>query len=917
MLAATASPALAAEALPADGPAYQVDQVFIDFAEDLPVHPPTKLMMQLPVELGVTDTGYVSPREGLATKTVRIMDVPKLDMERMHASAIRAVGNVIVEHFREWGYAGITVTPHPEDIAPDSGKDVRLEGQTALRLIVRSMTGRGRPMKVGPIWETPDERDGKPYRVDQFIIEVADGVEAAIDPAQYVKTAVVLAESEQGLFSARSGSKQIQVRLVDVPKLDSHVFYQSALYDVSEALTDALHRAGHENIYAAPHPKDIDPQTDKDIRFANQTALRLLIREGQLPDRPQVVEAAPEQAEQAERVEVAAADLPEAEEADGVRYPVGQVIIEYDDDHPDLPDLSKVMDTPVTFTEVVDGYVAPRPEAPSNRTLRVAELPTLDKQAMYGSAIRHLNQELVAAFNDMGYIGIYVAPHPQDINQQGEDVRPETQTALRTLVQSGVVSDIRTIAAGDRIPLEDRIDHPKHERVRDLSPVKPGGEGESTDLLRRDQLDRYVYWLNRHPGRRADVAVAPGEAPGTIALDLLVTESKPWMVYAQLSNTGTEQTSEWRERFGFIHNQLTNNDDILAIDYITADFDSAHTVIGSYEAPLFGAKRLRWTVEGNYSEFTASDVGFADQQFEGESWSAGGGLIWNFWQKDEAFLDLTAGARWQHVEVNDETINQEGDDDFFLPYVGLRYERIQQTQTSLGELQFEWNVPGVAGTEADELEKLGRLDADEDGMRLTWSLVHSFYLEPLLWRQAWEDPETWRSSTLAHEIWLNFRGQYSFDTRLNPQRQRTVGGLYSVRGYEESLVAGDDAYIFTAEYRFHLPRIFAPSQDPGSLLWDQSFRWRPQYVYQRPDWDLVFRGFFDYAQTDHSDVDDVSVFEEDQSLMAAGAGVELQIKRNLSLRLDWGYVLEDVEQFGTVRASEGDNRFHFVGTILY
>lgn len=901
----TSPMAIAAQATSEDGPAYPVDQFYLDFAEDLPVHPPVKLMMKLDVELAETDTGYVSPRAGLETVKIRLMDVPQLKLKKMHASAIQQIGNVLVEHFREWGYAGVTAIAHPEDIDA-SGKDIRLEGQTALRIIVNSMTGRGRPLRVGTIWEGPDARDGQTYRISQFIIEKAANVEAAIDTKELLKTNVILAEDPQGLFSPRAGTKQIQIRLVDVPKLGNQMFYTSALHDISEALTKAV---AVEGLYVWVSFKDID-ESGQDVRFQNQTALRMTIQPGTLPARPEYVEVA--QGPVAQPVEeVIPVDLPKADERDGKRYPVNQIIMEYAEDHPGLPPLNEIMDTSVELTEVEGGYVAPRSDAPT-QTVKIVELPTLRQSGLYGSAIRHINTQLVGKFNDKGYIGIYVAPHPDDISSQGDDIRPESQSAMRVLVRTGVITEVRTIASGKRIDIADRVNNPRHERIKDDAPVSAD---EPDNLLRKDKLDEYVYWLNRHPGRRVDVAVSPGQDPGAIALDMLVTENKPWLVFAQVSNTGTEQTREWRERFGFIHNQLTNNDDILSIDYITAGFQDAHTVIASYEAPFFDVERLRFKVEGIYSEFTASDVGAADQNFDGQSWSAGADLIWNFWQRREQFLDLVVGASWQNVEVNDELLQQFGEDSFFLPHIGVKYERITNTSTFLASLDYEVNVADIAGTDQEELEKLGRLDADENAMRLMVDSYYSFYLEPLLWPRKWEDTSTPKSSTLAHEILLHARGQYAFDTRLNPQRQRTAGGLFSVRGYDESLVAADSVFIGTAEYRFHLPRILMPSQDPGSLF-GVTHKWRPQYVYGRPDWDLILRTFVDVAQTFNSK--ETESFEADQTLVGAGIGAEFLLRRNFSVRVDWGFILEEVDASGNATDQEvGDSRVHVLATLLY
>src|SRR5690606_1901477 len=98
-----------------------------------------------------------------------------------------------------------------------------------------------------------------------------------------------------------------------------------------------------------------------------------------------------------------------------------------------------------------------------------------------------------------------------------------------------------------------------------------------------------------------DVAVGAGEVPGSFALDYLVSDTKPWLAYFQISNTGTEQTSDWRQRLGFVHHQLTGNDDILRLDYATAGFEDSHAFMASYERPFDGNERVRWQINGGYS----------------------------------------------------------------------------------------------------------------------------------------------------------------------------------------------------------------------------------------------------------------------------------------------------------------------------
>jgi hypothetical protein len=53
-------------------------------------------------------------------------------------------------------------------------------------------------------------------------------------------------------------------------------------------------------------------------------------------------------------------------------------------------------------------------------------------------------------------------------------------------------------------------------------------------------------------------------------------------------------------------------------------------------------------------------------------------------------------------------------------------------------------------------------------------------------------------------------------------------------------------------------------------------------------------------------------FERDETLTGVGIGAEFVFRRNLNIRFDWGFALEDA---GT--QSAGDDRFHVVATFLF
>lgn len=606
-------------------------------------------------------------------------------------------------------------------------------------------------------------------------------------------------------------------------------------------------------------------------------------------------------------------------------YLIGPYIIRYAVEHPQYPALDDLMKTEVTLGRVETGLVRPGGGVPVV-TYTLEELSAQPAQRYSTSALFAVAEAVRRSVAAEGIAAVTVQLSDRefarvDTPEPGRplftDLRPQGQTALTLVVQAATVSDVRTLAFGERVPFEQRINNRRHNRILDRSPVQPfhPDDEERRDLLRKDKLDDYVHRLNRHPGRRVDLGITAGEEPGTLVLDYYINENKPWLIYFQVSNTGTKQTTEWRERFGYTHNQLTGVDDILNIDYVTAGFDSSHAFNASYERPLWG-EWLRGRVYGQWNQFTASDVGVQDQEFKGDGYAIGGELIANVYQYRELFIDVYGGARWQNIGIESsfgDTSLNDTEENFFITTVGTRLERSTDTQSTFVDLGIEFNLPDAADTEEDKVSNnFQRIDADHDWMTLQWDVTHSFFLEPLLIPSRWgnvdlSDPTA--SPTLAHEIALSLRGQHAFGDRLIPNFQQVAGGLYTVRGYPESAAAGDSLVIGSIEYRFHLPQALGFSEQPGKLF-GQPFRYRPQAPYGRADWDLILKAFFDGARVVNNDR---QPGEEDHTLLGTGVGMEFLFKRNLSIRVDWGVALEEIEN----EVSAGSNRFHISATILY
>lgn len=622
--------------------------------------------------------------------------------------------------------------------------------------------------------------------------------------------------------------------------------------------------------------------------------------------------------------------LPAAAQGDGPIYPVSEFVVKYAQEEAKLPNLDELYNVEVTLGESADGYVAPRDKYPTAH-FRLGDAAKQAEHNYHQSALLAIDGAIVRYFNEKkGLVGIYVAQAASDIDPvSGGDLRKGDDKKMNIVVLVGVVKELRTISSGQKFPMGQRINNPEYQKITANSPVRPGEK----NLLRKDALDEYISRLNRNPSRRVDVAMSAAQEPGGVALDYLITEAKPWSVYAQLSNTGTRQTSAWRERLGFLSNNLTGHDDIFSIDFITAEFDNSNAALASYELPVPRLQNLRAKVYGSWNEYVASDLGqnLGNQQFEGEETVFGGELIANVYQHKDFFLDAVGGVRYKHVFQDDISLAtapgqsnssiQRGDGDFVIPYVGLRFERDTEQTSFRGSVTANFGYTTGGGTSqaaSDKLDGLGRLNADHDWQAIQAEVSESFYLEPLLLPRQ-------RIPYLANEVALVARGQYAFDNRLIPQEQEVLGGLYTIRGYPESFVAGDNMVMGSAEYRLHVPRLLLRHQRDANgnriynepektRVFGEPFRWTPSEPLGKTDWDFILKAFIDAGRITQNQRDPTT--ERNDTLVGAGVGFELSFKQNISLRMDYGIALRDAGGEDE-HVDSGDSRLHVVFTILY
>lgn len=560
--------------------------------------------------------------------------------------------------------------------------------------------------------------------------------------------------------------------------------------------------------------------------------------------------------------------------------------------HPQMPSPARLMQTSVKLRRVEGGFSGSAEAAGSEVTLTLWQLSGC-QASLTESARVVIQQAVTGAIHDAGVGGVACLLEPPR--------RPGAPNTIQVVVAQ--VSRVRTIGLGARAESpEGTTDAACHEGVRQHSPIHAG------DLLRHEVLTDYLYSLSRFPGRTVSAVVSAEPSSAQVVLDYVIQERSVFDVYASISNTGTSATDYWQERVGVLATQLSNNDDILSLDYVTASFSGAQNVSGYYDARVGSMEDLRWRVTGQWGQYNSSDVGLADEPFTGSNWGVQGDLIWTFHRQGRFWLDFDASVKGWNSRTSNPFLSEDGDATFVTASGTVDALAIADAWAFQGSVGFSANDTGAS---AESLDALGRTDTSPSWTTLNASVYGSVYLDPLF-DPAWR-PGAGIQRPLAHEIFGSVRGQYAFDSRLTPLAQYVMGGLYTVRGFPQSVTAGDSAVVGTLEYRLHLPRLLSPAPPVRGLpLMDRGFRVAADRdTGSPPDWDLAVSAFVDLGSVASNGA---FPFEANSRMNGAGVGLDLTLLRNVSVSLDWAWALNGIELVGV---QAGSGQFWFSASVNF
>ena len=326
---------------------------------------------------------------------------------------------------------------------------------------------------------------------------------------------------------------------------------------------------------------------------------------------------------------------------------------------------------------------------------------------------------------------------------------------------------------------------------------QPGGAGLATafpgqadDLLVLQDVEQGVQQIQRLRRYQAELKILPGQSPDTSLLDVHLTESRPWWFQAAGDNLGSKATGRARARatlsldnpFGYFEaislTALKSRDSDAAVASVSVPF-GYNTVSASWARSHF-----RQTLPGELREQGGSHTAM---------------LAWNrvlhlsATGKDAAELSLSRNASEREIEGY--ALDPEK-----LSVVKFTMNRLRQGQgwRAWGELGVSRGVSWF-GANADA----GHLDAAAPHARFTKLEVHGGLLY---------QPD---------RPWGHYVGQFDAQTArtgLYGTEQFRLGGLSTVRGYDEGVFSGDRGLLLRNEWLFPASAVAGGSVTPLLFL---------------------------------------------------------------------------------------------------
>ena len=376
---------------------------------------------------------------------------------------------------------------------------------------------------------------------------------------------------------------------------------------------------------------------------------------------------------------------------------------------------------------------------------------------------------------------------------------------------------------------------------------------ERGESLKISELDRAIAWTNTNPFRRVRVHIQPvdaGEADIIVGLE----EKLPVRVVASYDNTGNEVLGENRYVAGVTFGNAWGRDHSASYQFITSDnidIFRAHAL--DYRIPL------RWRHVLNFSgSYVLASPTFLDGYFtqKGESLNA-----------EAKYIVPFRTQRWRGELSSALTFKETNNN--------LEFGGVPQLSATINVLSGTFNAAAIREDKRGHWLATGTVvasagDFNSRSTRESYDTSRvganpNFYYTQLSGQ---------RSTTLTPRLTSTARGLFQIaSTNLVPTEQFSLGGLSTVRGYEERILSGDTGYSFTHELQYRMNPVTLHKRLP------------------KMDWAGLF--FADYGRVIQKTPQRGQ--RKSDFLLSAGVGLRASLGSYFSASIDYARQIEEVE----------------------
>ncbi len=385
----------------------------------------------------------------------------------------------------------------------------------------------------------------------------------------------------------------------------------------------------------------------------------------------------------------------------------------------------------------------------------------------------------------------------------------------------------------------------KTELFKKKLDVQPGGHFDFS------ALQRSMVFINEHPDRLAKAVLVPGKEPGTTDVIVQVADQRPIHVGFEYNNYASRFLNKNQYAMTLEHNNLSGRDDLLYLKFQTADRSRLFLEQLRYLYPL----SQRWDV-GFYAVNSDLELGkeFAGLDATGNAQQYG--LFATRKLVKTSDVDLRFNVGFDYKSVRNKFLGIESShDELRILKAGFDLDLEDKWGRNILTAGINSGLPDVLGASEAKDPSASRLGA---GGRFDKGDFNFFRLQELPF-----------STSL---LWKNIAQFSNHDLVASEQFQ--MGGASSVRGYSPAEYAGDSGIYSALELSIPFYFISRTMRVPFT---------RDEKLYN----DLKFVVFYDVATAHLNNT--LSGQEADQTLRGYGFGVRLNVRENLTCRVEVGY----------------------------